>query len=177
MEAKSILASTQQLDSQVLGLLHDEYYPVVYRYVSYRLEDPQICEDITSEVFLRLLEALRHRRDTIRDVRAWLLGTASHMVSDQLRQKYQRPTDNLDDHDSLPGGDTTEGQVEKSMRQSQVRQAIYHLTEEQQHVLALRFSQDCSLEETAQMMGKTIGAVKVLQFRAIDSLRRLLGER
>ncbi len=61
--------------------------------------------------------------------------------------------------------------------QHQVRDAFGELTPEQQHVLALRFSQERSLDETASIMGKTITAVKALQFRAVASLRRALEER
>ncbi len=59
----------------------------------------------------------------------------------------------------------------------EIRWAMARLTPDQQHVLALRFSQDCSLEETASMVGKSVNAVKVLQFRALAAMRRLLDEK
>ena len=62
--------------------------------------------------------------------------------------------------------------MEQRGDQLAVREAIRQLTPEQQHVLALRFSQELSLEETAAVMGKTITAVKVLQFRAVQALRQ-----
>lgn len=171
------LTRAKRLDGQALAHLHDQYYPVVFRYVAFRLDDPQAQEDITADVFLNLAEALHQGKGKIQDVRAWLLGTASHLVSDHFRRKYRRPVDNLEDHTELPGEGTPEGQVEQSLHNRRVRTAMAHLTRDQQQVLALRFSQEYSLEETARVMGKTVGAVKVLQFRALESLRRLLEER
>lgn len=178
MEADTLLSRVRQLDTQALAFLHDQYYPVVYRYVAYRLEDVQACEDIASEVFLRLVEALHRDRANIQDLRGWLLGTASHLVTDALRRKYRRPTETLEAHENrLQAGDSPERHAEQVMDTQQVRAAMTHLTPDQQHVIALRFSQELSLDETAQIMGKSVGAVKVLQFRALDSLRRLLEER
>ena len=59
----------------------------------------------------------------------------------------------------------------------EIHWAMSRLTPDQQHVLALRFSQDLSLEETASMVGKSVNAVKVLQFRALAAMRRLLDEK
>jgi RNA polymerase sigma-70 factor, ECF subfamily len=161
-------------DPQNLALIHDRLYPVVYRYVRYRLEDEQVCEDITSEVFLRLIDAVNERKHTIKNLKGWLLGTASHLVNDHLRMHYTRPIEALDEHHAQ-ADPSPEAVAEASWQQRQVRVALRKLTLEQQHVIALRFSEERSLEETARLMEKTIGAVKTLQFRALASLRQLLG--
>ena len=177
MEIDTILDRAHQFDPQALAELHDQLYPQVYRYIAYRLEDPQVCEDISSEVFLRLLDVLKKKGQTIQSARAWLLGTANHLVMDYYRHKYRRRTDNLDNHDDLPDHHTPEGETEARMIQQEVRAAMLNLTVDQQHVIALRFSQELSLEETAQLMGKTVNAVKVLQYRALAALRRQLDRR
>ncbi len=174
MNPTRLLERAQCMDPQALAQIHDRFYPAVYRYVRYRLDNEQVVEDISSEVFLRLLDHLHLQKSEIRDLRAWLIGTASNLVNDHLRQKYRRPTEDLEDHESLTSGDDLHHTVEQNDSQRAVRQAIQQLTREQQHVLALRFSQGMSIEETAQMMNKTIGAIKVLQFRALASIRKLL---
>jgi RNA polymerase sigma-70 factor, ECF subfamily len=174
MTPDQLLACAQNLDTQALAQIHDRFYPAVYRYVRYRLDNEQIVEDISSEVFLRLLDHLHKRKGEIHDLRAWLIGTASNLVNDHLRQKYRRPTEELEDHESLVAEDDLHGEVEQNDNQRAVQKAVQQLTREQQHVLALRFSQGMSIEETAQMMNKTIGAIKVLQFRALTSIRKLL---
>jgi len=176
MNSEEILAHVRQLDPRFLASVHDQYYPVVYRYVRYRLEDEHACEDIASEVFLRLLDALHHNKGPSTNLQGWLLGTASHMVNDHLRYRYNRKVDSIEDQE-VASSEDTEALVDRSWRNEQIREAIRLLTADQQHVLALRFSEERSLEETAQLMGRTIGAVKTLQFRALASLKRFLGER
>lgn len=176
-EVDDLLVRVHRFDPQALAELHDLLYPQVYRYVSYRLEDAQVCEDISSEVFLRLLDVLKHRVQTVQSARAWLLGTANHMVMDYFRQKYRRQVDNIADHDHLPDRTSLEGDVENQHVRQEIREALLNLTNDQQHVIALRFSQELSLEETAQTMGKSVNAVKVLQFRALAALRRQLDKR
>jgi len=67
--------------------------------------------------------------------------------------------------------------VNRSFTNEEVKEALLESTESQQNVLALWFSQELSLEETAQIMGKNINAIKVLQFRALNSLRKVLNEK
>jgi RNA polymerase sigma-70 factor, ECF subfamily len=174
MNPESLLERAYHLDEQSLAIIHDRFFPVVYRYVHYRLEDDQIVEDISSDVFLRLLDHLHKRKSDIRDLRAWLLGTASNLVNDHLRHKYRKPLENLADHETLATADDPQRSAEDNEHHHIVRKAIQKLTSEQQHVLALRFSQELSIEETAQIMKKSTGAIKVLQFRALASLRKLL---
>lgn len=174
---EDLYEQAKKLDPQALGSLHDQLYPVVFRYVSYRLQDDQLCEDITSEVFIRLLDTLHHKDHKIKDIRAWLIGVASNLINDHFRQKYRRKFEALDDHVDLPDQHSTEGSVDRSITLTEIRWAVSRLTPDQQHVLALRFSQDLSLEETAAIIGKSINAVKVLQFRALAAMRRQLDER
>jgi RNA polymerase sigma-70 factor (ECF subfamily) len=172
-----LFEQAKKLDPQALGSLHDQLYPVIFRYVTYRLQDDQLCEDITSEVFVRLIDALHHKDHKIKDVRAWVIGVASNLINDHFRQKYRRKVENLEDHADLPDHQSTEGSVDRSLTMSEIRWAMTRLTPDQQHVLALRFSQDLSLEETAGIIGKSVNAVKVLQFRALAAMRRQLEER
>jgi RNA polymerase sigma-70 factor (ECF subfamily) len=173
----NLLERARKFDHEALAALHDQLYPVVYRYVRFRLDDDQACEDIASEVFLRFLNALRQSERVIQDARAWMLGTASNLVHDFYRLKYRRPQENIEDHESLIAPQSTEAVIETRFTSEEIRRVIQHLTGDQQHVLALRFSQELSLEETAQIMDKSVNAVKVLQFRALAALRRLLAEK
>jgi RNA polymerase sigma-70 factor, ECF subfamily len=172
MNSDQLLAQAQKMDPQALAAIHDRYYMVVYRYVHYRLDDEMVVEDITSEVFIRLINALQKGEGSIKNVQAWLLGTASHIVHDHLRHKYRRPTESIEIHENLPSNNLTEVSVEDNLEKGIVRKAMQKLTEEQQHVLALRFSSELTIEDTARAMKKSINAVKVLQFRALSALRR-----
>jgi RNA polymerase sigma-70 factor, ECF subfamily len=174
-ETDALLQSARTMDGQALAEVHDRYYPAVRRYVGYRLGDPEVVEDIVADTFLHLLDGLQKRGGQIRDLRAYLLGTAANLVNDHLRRRYRRGEQNLaEEHEEIAGDGSPEQDSTEHSHQQAVRQALARLTADQQNVLALRFSQELSLDETAVVMGKSIGAVKVLQFRAIASLRRLL---
>jgi RNA polymerase sigma-70 factor, ECF subfamily len=171
------LERARRMDANALAQIHDRFYPEVYRYVRFRLQREQICEDITAEVFLRLLDALNRRHGPDHNLRGWLFATASNLVNDHLRRRYSRPVENLDEQENHPDHmPHPESSVEQMWEQEKVRQAIEKLTPEQQHVLALRFTEDRSLDETAKIVGKSVNAVKALQFRALGSLRRLLSD-
>jgi RNA polymerase sigma-70 factor (ECF subfamily) len=171
-----LLARARQLDSSVLAEIHDRYYPEVYRFVSFRLADSALSEDIAAEVFLRLVEGFAQKKGPDRNLRGWLLGVASNLVNDDLRRRYRRKVEALDElaEDRLVDPVDPAQIWEGNFQQEQVRQAIRQLTPEQQQVLALRFASERSLEETAQLIGKKVNAVKALQFRALGALRRLL---
>ena len=176
LDDNELLERARRLDQQALGEIHDRYYSEVYRYIRYRLAHEQLCEDITSEVFLRFLDALNRKGGPNTNLRGWLIGTASHMVNDHLRGKYRRTMENIDEtaENLLIDDHHPEELMDVGQEALEVREAFDQLTSDQQHVLALRFGQELSLEETARIVGKTITAVKALQFRALASLRRLL---
>jgi RNA polymerase sigma-70 factor, ECF subfamily len=170
----ALLQKAHALDPQTLAALHDQLYPIVYRYVCFRLADDQACEDITSEAFMCLLDTLQRRASSIRDVRAWLLGTASHLIHDHLRRKYKQPLVDLEAHENALVSPSPESAVEQKMNHKEMRQAVEQLTVDQQQVLALRFNLEYSLESTARSMGRSVSAVKVLQFRALAALRQII---
>ena len=172
---QTALEGLRRLDSQSIGAIYDRYFPEVYRYVRYRIGDEAIAEDIASDVFVRLLEAARKKQGPQTNLRGWLIATASNAVNDHHRRNYRRPVEALSETmpDGAPGIHT---EVDLREQQLRVQGALAQLTAEQQHVLALRFGQGYSLEETAAILNKNINAVKALQFRALASLQRQIGE-
>jgi RNA polymerase sigma-70 factor (ECF subfamily) len=169
------LENLKRLDPQTIGAIYDRYFSDVYRFVCYRLNDEQVAEDISSDVFMRLLEAVRNGRGPQTNVKAWLLATASHIVIDYFRKAYRRPESELPESlpDNLP---EPSSEYEKTERNRRLSEAMATLTEAQAYVLTLRFSQGYSLEETADLMQKNINSVKQLQFRALAALNRAMGD-
>ena len=175
IDERHALDGLQRLDSQAIGAIYDQYFSEVYRYVRYRINDDTIAEDIASDVFVRLLEATQKKQGPQSSLKGWLIATASHAVNDHLRRQYRRPTEMLSD--ALPDGSASVHAEVDSREQNRIVQSAYaQLTSEQQHVLALRFGQGYSIEETAAHLKKNTNAVKALQFRALASLQRLIGE-
>lgn len=164
----------RKLDAQVIGALYDRHFPEVYRYVRYRVNDEALAEDVSSEVFVRLLEAAQKGQGPQSNLKGWLIATASNAVNDHLRRKYRRPVEALSE--SMPDEEVNPPAEVDLREQTRAVQAAYaQLTAEQQHVLALRFGLGLSLEETAQHLQKNANAIKALQFRALASLQRVMG--
>lgn len=169
------LDGLQKLDAQAIAAVYDQYFSEVYRYVRYRINDEAIAEDLASDVFMRLLEAIQKKQGPQSSLKGWLIATASHAVNDHLRRQYRRPVESLPDS-LADSGPTLHSEIDLREQSRMVRSAYAQLTSEQQHVLALRFGQGYSIEETAAYLKKNVNAVKALQFRALASLQRQIGE-
>jgi RNA polymerase sigma-70 factor (ECF subfamily) len=173
IDETSALAGLAALDSQVITTIHDRYFPELYRYARYRVGDASTAEDIAAEAFVRLLEAAHARRGPRSSLRGWLLGTTSHLINDHFRRSYTRREQTLPDHLVNPGAGP-DAHAEQADRTRRLRDAVQRLTFDQQHVLALRFGNGFTLEETATLMSRKANAIKALQFRALSALRRQL---
>jgi len=174
-DESSFLNGLRDLDPKIISAIYDQYFSEIYRYILYRIGDTLLAEDIASDVFVRLLEAVQSGHSPQTNIKGWLIGTASHVITDHLRRKYRRPEEELPESmpDRSPG---IAAEVDQREQNRLVNNAYAQLTSEQQHVLALRFGQGYSLEETATFMNKNVNAVKALQFRALAALQREVGE-
>ena len=169
----ALLARARTLDADALAEVHERYYAPIFRYVAFRVSDRDVAEDLTSEVFTRLLSALRDKNAPQNTLRGWLYGVAARVVSDHHRRHYRAPEVELDE--SLMSRDASPADiVEKMLTHADLKQAMTELTDEQQHVLALRFGYDMPIQEVAKTLGKTEGSIKQLQARAIAALSRKL---
>lgn len=174
-DEERLLAGARQLDPTALAQIHECFYGHIYRYAHYRTSDVQVAEDVASEVFVRLLDALQGSKAPRQSLRGWLFGTAGHVVSDHFRHSYRVRDQDLDDEMLLTDAESNpERLVQRHLTHERLHAALTRLTPEQQHVVTLRFGQGLSHREVAQVMGKSEGAVKLLQYRALQALRRSL---
>jgi RNA polymerase sigma-70 factor (ECF subfamily) len=174
-QQRRALDDLRTLDAQAISAVFSQYFPEIHRYVYYRTGDLAAAEDLASDVFVRLLEAVKRKRGPETNLKGWLLATASHVVVDYLRRRYRRPVETISEAfaDHTPGPALLFDQREENRS---LREAYARLTPDQQEVLALRFGQGCSLEDTAAQMKKKVNAVKALQFRALAALQRHIAE-
>ncbi|NIW09400.1 MAG: sigma-70 family RNA polymerase sigma factor [Gammaproteobacteria bacterium] len=169
----TLLARAQTFDAQALAEIHDIYYMPIFRYVLFRVNNQELAEDLTSEVFIRLLSALHERNAPQNTLRGWLFKVASFIVNDYYRQQHRHPQVELDESIPTSISDPSEC-VTVKLEHENLRQLVTKLTAEQQNVLAFRFGYGMSIREVAQAVGKSEAAVKQLQARAIASLSRKL---
>jgi RNA polymerase sigma-70 factor (ECF subfamily) len=150
--------------------LYDRFAPELYRYIYRRLGARTLAEDLTAEVFVRVL----HRQREPNDWRAYLYRIAHNLVIDSLR-KHPHMLEEADELLVDERNDPAE-RAEIAEEQHRLRKAIARLTPEQQQVVVLKFIQEMSNAEIARILDKPEGAVKALQHRALANLREWLGE-
>ncbi len=174
-DERDLLRRAGAFDQEALAVIHDRYYPAVYRFLSFRVADQQTAEDLASEVFIRFLSAIRDRSAPPNTIRGWLFGAARNVLKEHYRQQRRLNLAELDE--TISSGDTPEKRLLERLNKNELRQAIGELTAEQQDVLALRFGYEMPIKEVAETVNKSEGSVKMLQARAIAALtRRLSGQ-
>lgn len=170
---RELLQQAREYDAQAVAEMYDRYAEPIYRYLYRYLGDAAQAEDLTSEVFLRLLNALNTPRAPRDQVQGWLYRVAHNLAMDWFRQ--QAKGGSLDLNESLPAeANSPLAELEKRQAQGRLRAAIRELTVDQQRVILLRFGQGYKIAEASQLMGRSEGAIKILQHRAIRRLRKLL---
>jgi RNA polymerase sigma-70 factor (ECF subfamily) len=169
-----LLARARSLDEAALGAIFDSYYPVLYRYLYHHVHHRQIAEDLTAEVFTRLLEQLADGGGPERHLRAWLYRVAYNLVVDESRRRVHRDHDPLDEQLAVVEGEV-EAHTEASVLRGHARAALMALTPQQRSVIVLKFLQGCENREIAQILDTTIGAVKALQHRGLAAMQQHLG--
>ena len=171
----SLIARAKRGDEAAISQLYRQYAPRIYGYVASRVGDPTLADDLTSDVFLRALEGLPGFEYRGISLGAWLYRIAHDRVADHFRKQARRQTSPLE-NGMLPPQNGVEPQVEANLEAQRLKQAIEQLTDDQQQVVLLRFNAGLKLRETAYVMDRSIGAVKMLQMRALTSLRQLMGQ-
>ena len=168
-----LLHRAKSLDQDALAQVHELYYDAIYRYMTFRVNDLQTAEDLTSEVFIRFLHAIQNKSAPQKTIKGWLFGTASLILKEHYRKKKRTQLTELDD--DFPGEwiAPTED-MEAQEGETALRQALADLTEEQQQVLALRFGYELPIRDVAETMNKSEGSVKMLQVRAIAALTKIM---
>ncbi len=170
-DERSLLERIGQHDQQALAQVHDYYFDRIYQYLSYRLGEPDAAADLTGEVFLALVKALKAGKPPRTSLGGWLYTVARNLAADYIKE--QTRTVPLMDDIAADEPSLTD-KIHLAQLAPLLRKALLQLTEEQQHVIALRFGEELSLAETARLMDKSVGAVKALQHRALASLARFM---
>jgi RNA polymerase sigma-70 factor (ECF subfamily) len=170
-----LVTRAQQGDAEAFGLLYDRYLDLVYRYVYYRVGSKALAEDLVSETFLRALRRIGSFEWQGRDFAALLITIARNIVADHYKSgRFRLEVSTADMLDADRATEGPENEVLEGITNIALLEAVKKLNGEQQECVVLRFLQGMSVLETAQAMGKTEGAIKALQYRAVRTLGRML---
>jgi RNA polymerase sigma-70 factor (ECF subfamily) len=162
-------------DAQALAQLYDSYFPRVYRYIHARTGSSAEAEDITEETFLRMLSGIGDFEWRQAPFAAWLFRIARNQVISHARKNGARRHDAPLAESIMDTRPDPLSEVESRLSFEEVLKAANLLSSAQREVILLRFAVGLSVNDTAQVLGKRAGNVKVLQHKAIARLQKLLG--
>lgn len=174
-DERELIRRAQECDSQALAAIYEQYYQGIYNYIFYRVGDDSLAEDLTAEVFVKVLEAIDSF--TFRGVpfSSWLYRIAGNRIVDYFRRQPKQPAVALDDT-LIFSDENPVDLLERGLTQHELRGALDRLTEDQKQVIILKFVDGLSNTEVAKVLRKSEGAIKSLQHRGLASLARHLGE-
>jgi RNA polymerase sigma-70 factor (ECF subfamily) len=169
----ALVRRAQGGDADAVAEIYQLHSPAIFRYFYFRLPDREAAEDLTGAVFLQMIEALPRYEDRGLPFAAWLFRIAHDRLVDHHRRSAYRQSGSLSEQVEDAAADT-EGLAMRSHEEQGLRALISELTGEQRMVVQLRFIEGYNLQETAEVMGKSPGAIKALQHRALRQLARKL---
>lgn len=171
-----LLEQVQRWDEAALAEVYDTYAPAIYRYAYRHLGSSDSAQEIVADTFHRFLVALKRGAGPEQELSAWLYRVAHNLITDFYRRESIRGTVEIDEN--MPSGALqTEATALQREEIGRIREAFQKLPSLQQQVINLRFGEELSLEEVSRITQKTVGAVKALQHRAIEALRKMLDEK
>ena len=175
-DVSALLNAAKRLNQDALAKIFDLYAPVIYNYLLRLCQDPIQADQVVGDVFARFLDQLAAGRGPRENLRSYLYQTAYHLFIDQTREHQRVAPIEIVEY-FAPESNAVQTEVENRALLDTVMIAINNnLTDEQRHVIILRFLEGLSLKETAKIVDKNTNSVKVLQGRGIAKLRKVLSE-
>jgi RNA polymerase sigma-70 factor (ECF subfamily) len=163
------LVERAKREPAAFGELYRRHKLAVYRFAYSRLRNQADAEDVTSEVFMRALVAIRRYQDRGYAFTNWLFQIAANVVVDQHRAR--RPIEDIDEHPELAAEGSLEDLVAAGDQVRRIGLAARQLPVRQREAFALRLGHDLAVDDVALRMGKSTGAVKLLVHRAVRGVR------
>ena len=176
----SLLPGCQRGETAAVEALYDLYADRLYRYMLARVGEPDVAADLTTELFVRVIKHIGsfrlNQRRPAASFSAWLYRIAANLVTDHHRQRRRVSEVSLSPELPLASKDPTPHRLaEQREAVAGLANAMAALSEDQRLVIVGKFGEELSNAEVAHWLGKTEGAVKSLQHRALQALGKFLG--
>jgi RNA polymerase sigma-70 factor, ECF subfamily len=176
---EAIIALARTGDPDAWGQIYRRFAGPVYGFFVHQVRDPEVAEDLTAGVFVEAIQAATRFSGSLGALRSWIFRIARNDLIDywrHARRVQSEAIDDIDDADlarAVPVDDPADTAI-SSVNRSQLLATVRRLSPEQRQVVLLRLSGDLSSSEIARVMGKSEGAIKALQYRALAVLRKAL---
>lgn len=172
-----LLVEAAQADPSKFDALYEQNFERVYFFILSRVHDRATAEDLTSEVFHKALANLPAYEWRSTPFAAWLYRIASNAITDQCKRAHREQQSHEDNFDAPATANISSWEMEFVERHALLFCLVEKLPEVQRRVICERFIEERSIKEIARRLNKTEGAVKQLQFRAVQTLREQMGDR
>jgi len=167
-----LLNKARARDAEALAGLCALYYPRILRFMRYRM-GPQDADDLTSEVFVKVMRAIDHQTGRFEP---WLYRLARNVIIDRVRYRQARPETEFDDVvQQLPANETPSR--EATAARVDIENALTLVSEDHRELLTLKFVQGLSNQEISEITGQNLNAIRVMQFRALKAMRAVLEQK
>ena len=175
------LVEAAQQDRACFGAVYERYFELVYGYVARRVNDRGATEDLTSEVFRKALANLLRFKWTGAPFGAWLIRIASNLIADRAKRTGREvladePSLNAAAIDEPVNTQSQQSNLEEAEQSARLFKLVDALPDAQRRVVAMRFAEEKSISEIAAELHRSEGAIKQLQFRALQNLRSQIAE-
>ena len=177
LRLRALVDLAKEGDAEAFGQLYDHYAQGVFRFVYYRVSSRPLAEDITSETFARGLRSIQRFNWQGKDFGAWLTTIARNLIADHFKSSRSRlevVTEVLPENKAVVA--SPEQDVLSMISNDLLYEAVNQLPREQRDCVLMRFIQGLTIAQTAAALGRSEGAVKQLQLRAIRGLSKLVSE-
>ena len=172
-EERRIVLKAVERDQEAFAQLYDRHVVRIYRHIYYMVNDSNTAEDLTAQTFLKAWEAIDRYKERGAPIVAWLLRISHNLTVSFLRSK--RDHSELDETflDQKMTRNPEEA-LEQASDEKSMREAVLKLRDEQRQVIMLRFVEEMDYREVADIIGKSVPAVRVIQHRALGNLRKIM---
>jgi RNA polymerase sigma-70 factor (ECF subfamily) len=168
-----IVRQAQSFDNDAIRQLYEKYFPKIYNYAFMQMGDVQAAEDLASDVMLKMIESIQKYTFRGLPFGAWVFRIARNRLIDLHRRRKRRGEVDLSETLSSALANP-QVLTERALERGQLQIALKHLTDEQRQVIVLKFIEGFDNRSAGKIMGRSEGAIKSLQHRALGALRRLL---
>ncbi len=171
------IARAKKGDAEAFEALYNAYYSRIHKYISYKSGSEEAASDVCQQVFLGAFQNIASYSNKRGNFSSWLFRIAFNKSMNYLRSLYRNKEDSFDNMpEQIAGGsqNSPEQLFIGSEQSIKVRKAVSKLNGLQKKVVEYRFFGECSVKEVANIIGKSRGAVKLLQFRALKKLKDLV---
>lgn len=175
-DEERLLREARRWNEAALEEIYDRFYPGLYRYAVYLLGDGEAAEECVADVFARFLDILRRGKGPKQNLKAYLYRMVHNWAYEQFRRRRTLSLDDLPIEALRVAQESLEEGTDKRWKAERLREALNHIPPRQAQVLILRFLEGFSFEDIAATMGISVGAVKALQHRGVENLKRILRE-